>query len=275
MLAARAWRAASWLVVGPFMWSDHCNIQGHCTSKRLLSFGARPCSDVAATTSNATHVLRLGWHRRHCALSLSVGGAAHACARAGRAARRADRAMHNTRQRRQLEASLLRCTAVFRRASSGLPCQASSASRVAQKPLRSLLLRRWRSTRACRVCAPRCATCDWFMHMFGPLHHARPLHPREASILRCTAVLGCASCGLQRQACAASRVAQAPLPSLSLGRRRSTRARSAARHANRCNALYKATAPARCLFPSMHGRASTCQPLFITSSRLARVRTRD
>ena len=144
--------------------------------------------------------------------------------RAGRAARRADRAMHNTRQRRQLEASLLRCTAVFRRASSGLPCQASSASRVAQKPLRSLLLRRWRSTRACRVCAPRCATCDWFMHMFGPLHHARPLHPREASILRCTAALRCASCGRQRQACAASRVAQAPLRSLSLGRRRSARA---------------------------------------------------
>ena len=45
---------------------------------------------------------------------------------------------------------------------------------------------------------------------------------REASPLRCKAVLRRASCGLQRQPSAVSRAAQVHRRSLSLGRRRST-----------------------------------------------------
>ena len=146
-------------------------------------------------------------------------------------------------------------------------------SRGAGVIARSLCLGRRRSTRACRARAKHCAGCG------RSKHYTRPLRQLEVSLLRCTAVLRYASPGLQRQACAVSREEQAPLRALSLRRRRITRACGAC--APRCAAcwsvyaLYKATAPARVLSLSVHGRAPTCQHRVPTSNRLARVRTRD
>ena len=186
MLAACARRAAR-LVIGPCMWSVHCTIQGHCTSERLLSYGARPRFDAPAAAANAKHALRLAWRRRHCALSLSGGGVAHALsAREGRSARRADRAMLYTRTLRQLEASLHRRTAVLRRISCGLQHQACAASRVAQAPLRSLSLGRRRITRACGARAPRCAVSR---RAGRSMRYTRPLRQLESTLNRRTDVL--------------------------------------------------------------------------------------
>ena len=140
-LAARARRAM--LVV-----AIPCPIEGHCTSERALSFGARPCCDVPAAVSRTAGL-------RVCTHAIAT--------------------------------------------------------------LRSLSLGRRRSTRACRARALCHAGCRQFMP------YGRPLHQREVSLYRCKAVLlRRASCGVRRQASAASRMAQAHRRSLSLGRRRST-----------------------------------------------------
>ena len=187
--------------------------------------------------------------------------------------------LHYTRPSHQREASLRRCTAMLRCVSCGLPRQASEACRVAQAPLRCLSLGRRHSTHAFRARTPRRAGCGRTTHVAGPVHYTRSLHQREASLLRCTAVLQHASFGLQYQASAASRVAQPPLRSLPLGRKRGTRAcgSRAPRHAVcwSVHALCKTTASARGLSPSVHGRAPTCRLRNLTSSRLALVRIRD
>ena len=68
VLAARA-RNIARVVVAPR------TIQGHCTSERPVSYGARPCSNMPAAASNAKQAPRLTRRRRHCAVSLSGGGA--------------------------------------------------------------------------------------------------------------------------------------------------------------------------------------------------------
>ena len=81
VVAARA-RSAARVVVPPR------TVHGLCTSERPLSYGARPCSGVRAVVINAKHPPRLAWRRRHCALSLSRGGAARALAARARHANR-------------------------------------------------------------------------------------------------------------------------------------------------------------------------------------------
>ena len=79
-LAARTRRAAL-AVVGP------CSLQGHYTSERHLPFGATPCSDMPAAASNKQPACACAHTRsRHCARSLSGGGAAHALATRARRA---------------------------------------------------------------------------------------------------------------------------------------------------------------------------------------------
>ena len=124
------------------------------------------------------------------------------------------------REAHQQEVSILRCKAVLRRTSRGLHRAAGlrvCAHTIA--PLRSLSLRRRRSTRACGMRAP--CRADWSQSM----PYGSPLHQRDCSLPRCTAVLRHATRGFQRAAglpvCAHEIV---PLRLLSLGRRRSTRA---------------------------------------------------
>ena len=84
---------------------------------------------------------------------------------------------------------------------------------------------------------------------------------REASLLRRAPVVRRASCNLQRQASAACHAAQTRRRSLSLGRRRSTRASRACRAALVVvgHAHEKSTAPAIGLSPSARARGATCQ----------------
>ena len=152
-LATRA-RCAALVGVAP------CTVRGHCTSKKLLSFGARPCFDVPAAASNAKQAARLAWRRCHCTLSLLEGDAERVLvARARRVAWVCGRSMHYTRPLHQREACLLRCTAVLRRDNRKLQRQACAVSRVVQAPLRCLSfgrrpsMRGWRSARV--VVAPR------------------------------------------------------------------------------------------------------------------------
>ena len=91
----------------------------------------------------------------------------------------------------QREGSLLRCKAVLRHASHGL--RRAAGMRVcahAITPPPSLSIGRRRSTRACGARATSRAGCS------RPMPYERPLHQREASLLRCKAVLRHTSCGL-------------------------------------------------------------------------------
>ena len=88
----------------------------------------------------------------------------------------------------------------------------------ASAPLRSLSLGRRRSTRVCFVTAPCRAGCGRFMH------YERPLHRREASLLRCADVVRRASRGHPEPAGICVGRAGLPLRSLSLRERRSTKA---------------------------------------------------
>ena len=98
-------------------------------------------------------------------------------------------------------------------------CVAGFRVACAGAPLRSLSLGR-RSTRACCARAPRRAGCGRSVKLI------RPLHQREASLLRCETVVRYASCGLLLFCAAGFRMVRAgtPLRSMSLGRTRSTRA---------------------------------------------------
>ena len=92
--------------------------------------------------------------------------------------------------------------------------------------------------------------------------YERTLRRREASLLRRAPVVRRASCGLQRQASAACHARRVRLRSLSLGRRRSTRACCARAPCRAgCGRLVptKGTAPARGLSPSARARGATCQ----------------
>jgi len=97
------------------------------------------------------------------------------------------------------------------------------------------------------------------------------LRQRDGPLPRCTAMLRCASRGLQRSAgvrvCAH---ANAPPPALSREEAHHAhlrRARAAQRWLESIHALRGFTAPARRHTPSVHGRAPTCQPRPPTSSR--------
>ena len=114
---------------------------------------------------------------------------------------------------------------------------------------------RRRSTRACFARAPCRAGC-------GRLALAKGAAPARGLSPSARAVVRRASCGLQRQASAACRAAQRALRSLSLGRRRSTRAcfaRAPCRAG--CGRLMsvEGAAPARGLSPSARARGATCQ----------------
>ena len=139
----------------------------------------------------------------------------------------------------------------------------------------SLSLGRMRSTHACGVRAPRRVGWSRFMP------YGSPLNQRNGHLPRCTAVFRHASCGLQRAAylhmCARKK---APLRACSLSREeaqhaRLRRARAAPRWLDSVQTLWKPTAPAGRPCPSVHGRASTCQPRPPTSRRSSRVRTRN
>ena len=169
------------------------------------------------------------------------------------------------------EASLLRRAAVVRRASCGLQRQAgcrvcSSAGAPAlavsgEEAQHSSLLR----ARA----VPR-----W---LWSVRPQKRRTHRREASLLRRAAVVRRASCSLQESAGFRVACASAPLRSLSLGRRRSTRAccaRAPCRAGCGRPMPRKGTASARGLSPSARGRGATCQLRPPTPSRLSRVHAR-
>ena len=205
------------------------------------------------------------------ALSLSGGGAAHA-----RAPRRAgwSRFVPYGRALHQREVTLLWCTAALRIACRSLQRQARAAFRVALALLRalSLSLGRRNSTRACGMHAPRCA--GWSRCV----PYGRALHQPRASLLRCTAVLRRASCGLQRKLSAAAfRVAEASLRPLSLSREKAQhanlrRARAAPRKLRSLRELQKTTAPAKKLSPSEYGRALAYwqQPSTASKRRVSR-----
>ena len=88
----------------------------------------------------------------------------------------------------------------------------------ASAPLRSLSLGRRRSTRAC------CARAPWCAGGGRPLYDEGALYWREAAVLQRAAVVGRANYGLHESAGFRVARASAPLRSLSLRRRRSTRA---------------------------------------------------
>ena len=175
----------------------------------------------------------------------------------------------------QRDSALPRCTATaLRRASRGFQQVGFlrlCASNIATA--RALSLRRRRSTCACGVCAPRCA--GWSRS----LPYGSPLRQRDGALPRCTAALRRACRGIQQAAflrmCARNNAISRVL---SLGRRRNTRACGvcAPRWLESVPALWKPSAPARRLSPSVHGHAPTCQPRPPTSSsRHSRVRTRE
>ena len=157
---------------------------------------------------------------------------------------------------RRREASLLRRAPVVRRASYGLQRQAGFRVPRASAPRRSLSLGRRRSTQAscCARAVPR-----WLWSASAPKQStapARGLSPPARAVVRR------ASCGLQRQASAACSRGAARLRSLSLGRRRSTRAccaRAPCRAGCGRSMPTKGTAPARGLSPSARARGATCQ----------------
>ena len=192
-----------------------------------------------------------------CARSLWGGGAARALhVRARRAAR--DAVASCTIQdyctsERPLPLSTRPCCV---RASRGL--QPLPRGAHVSAPLRSLSFGKRRSTRAYRARAPCRAEPS------RSVHHVRPLHQREASLLRLQDRLRRASRGLK---CAAGfRVARMRARHCARclsGRRRSTRACDARAPCRagcgRPIALCKGTALARGLSPSAQGRGATCQ----------------
>ena len=116
------------------------------------------------------------------------------------------------------EGSLFWRAAVVRRASCGLKELAGVHVACASAPLRSFYLGRRRSARACCVRAPCRSGCG------RSVPCERPLHRREATLLRRAAVIRRASCGFKELAGVHVACASAPLRSLYLGRRRSARA---------------------------------------------------
>ena len=131
--------------------------------------------------------------------------------------------------------------------------------------LRSLSLWRGRSTQAYCAHAPCRADYD------QPAPYRRALCRREASLLRRASVVRRTSCGLQREASAACHAAQGRRRSLSLGRRRSTRAFYCARAVPRwlwsAHVLKQVTALVRGLAPSARVRCATCQLRVLAPSK--------
>ena len=128
------------------------------------------------------------------------------------------RSTHNKRALHRREASLLPHAAAVQRASCGLQEPACFHVARATALLRSLPLGRRRSTRACCARALCCAARGQLMYC------ERALIRREASLLWRAAVMRHASCSLQELTGFRAARATAPLRSLHLGRRRSTRA---------------------------------------------------
>ena len=171
-LAARARRSAL-VVVGL------CPLEGHCTSERPLSFGARPCCDVPAAVSRTAR-LRVCAHAIAPLRSLFLGRRRSTRACGPRTPRRAGctRSVPYKRALHQREASLFRGKTVMQRAGRTARMRVCAH---AIAPLRLLSLGR-RNTHARGARAQRRAGCSRFMS-FG-----RALHHREASLLRCKAV---------------------------------------------------------------------------------------
>ena len=107
----------------------------------------------------------------------------------------------------------------------------------------------------------------------------RPVCLRDDPPFRCTAALRRTSCGVQLAAgLRASAHANVPLHVLPLRRTCRTRvfrARAASRWLEFAHALWKPTVRARLPSLSLRGRAATCQPRPLTSSRLVRECTRE
>ena len=172
---------------------------------------------MPAAVSNTKPAPRVTQRRRACARCLWGGGAARELASA-RAVRAGCGRLRALRRRRAGERPL----SFGARPWCDVPAAASSA-----KPAPRVTQRR----RAC-------ARCLWGGGAALELSCARAVPRwlwsvsclesatcrREASLLRRAPVVRRASCGLQRQASAACHAAQRALRSLSLGRRRSTRA---------------------------------------------------
>ena len=246
-LAVRAHRAALAVVVPRIR-------QGHCTGERSRSFGARPWCDVPVVATQNQPAF--AWHRAGAPLrSLSLGRRRVTQACCARAPCRAGccRFMHKARALHRRKASLLRRAAVVRRASGGHPESAGFRVARAGAPLCSLFLggRCGHSSLLPARTVPRWL---WSFHALDKgTVPARGLSPSAR---------GCgATCQLRPvQEPAGFRVARAsePLRSLSLGRRRSTRACCCARAVPRwllsIYAQGKGTAPARVLSPSARGR---------------------
>ena len=263
----RARAAPRWL------WSVHALRKATAPARRpspSVHGRAPTCQPRPPTSSRRSR----GAHASAPPLALSQEEAQHARLRRARAAPRWLWSVH----------ALRKPTAPARRPSPSVhgraptcqprPPTSSRRSRGTRERATALLsLRRRRSTRACDVRAPRRAGCGRSMP------YGSPLHQRDGPLRRCTAVLRCASRGLQR-ADRASRVRtreRATARSLSGGgaaRALATCARRAALVVS-VHALRKPTAPARRPSSSVHGRAPTCQPRPPTSRRRSRVRTRD
>ena len=231
---------------------------------------------MPAAASHAKQAAHLAWRRSRCTLSFSGGGAARGLAAC---ARRAARLVIGSCMCSVHCSTQGHCTHDLLLSYDARPCfDAPAAASNAKHALRLA----WRR-RHCAISLSRKedqharfrrARAALRGVLFGPCFiqgHFTSERPLFFGARPCSDVLAAASnakhalrLAWRKRHCA-----------LSLSLSGGGAARALARHANRCNALYKATAPARGLFRSVHGRALTCQPLFITSSRLVRVRTRD
>ena len=267
-LAACARRAAL-VGVGP------CPMEAHCASETALSLGARPCSDVPAAASNEQLACACAHSERATALALSREEAQHARLRRARAAPRWLESVH----------ALWKPTAPARRPSPSVhgraptcqprPPTSSWLARVRKRTRhRALSLReeaqhaRLRRARA----APR-----WLESVHALWKPTAPARRPSPSVHgRAPTCQPRPPTSSRRCACAHSERATArSLSREEAQHARLRRARAAPRWLESVHALWKPTAPARRPSPSVHGRAPTCQPRPPTSSRLARVRTRE
>ena len=173
-----------------------CTMKGHCTGERHLPFGARPQCDVAITTFKKQPAFE--WHARarHCARCLSRGGAARKLAARARRAAPVVVGLGRIQGHCTSEKPL----SFGARPWYDVPATASNAKSAAARepsahaPALAVSREIRRSTRACCARAPCRDGC-------GRLRpYARALHQREASLLRCAAMVRHASYRLQRQA---------------------------------------------------------------------------
>ena len=200
--------------------------------RRALCKGTATARGLSLTQRGrgATCQLRAPTHsrllRRTCAhahaplhwLSLGSRRSTRACCTRAPCRASCGRCIPYSRALHRREAFLLQRAALVRRASCGLPHTTDFRVALARAPLRWLSLGSRRRTRACCTCVPCRAGCG------QPMSYARALPWREASLLRCAAVVRRASWGLQRTADFCVAHTRAPLRCMSLGSRRSTRA---------------------------------------------------